>query len=132
MSEKDFLASRVFYAGISIVRGFFLIGERSFIWFENSNDRSCIESSRRGFLFPQRMYLHALLSLQPNGLANKKYHAGRQRCELLRCRNIATEGVSSMVIEETRISRFVAAVEDQPIVVGLDTQKKICLVALFS
>ncbi|SPF30209.1 IS110 family transposase [Pontivivens insulae] len=37
-----------------------------------------------------------------------------------------------MVKKATRVSRFVAAVEDQPIVVGLDVHKKTCSVALFS
>ncbi|MEO9650937.1 MAG: hypothetical protein ABJ360_23940 [Roseobacter sp.] len=37
-----------------------------------------------------------------------------------------------MVKKATRISRFVAAVEDQPVVVGLDTHKKTYSVAQFS
>ena len=37
-----------------------------------------------------------------------------------------------MVKKAARISRFVAAVEDQPIVVGLDVHKKTCSGALFS
>ncbi|WP_068316091.1 IS110 family transposase [Polycladidibacter hongkongensis] len=37
-----------------------------------------------------------------------------------------------MVKKATRISRFVAAVEDQPVVVGLDVHKKTYSVALFS
>ena len=37
-----------------------------------------------------------------------------------------------MVKKATRISRFVAAVEDQPVVVGPDVHKKTYSVALFS
>lgn len=63
---------------------------------------------------------------------HEKHHAGRQPSRRLRRRNIPIIEISGMVKKATRISRFLAAVHDQPVVVGLAVHKNTCSDTLFS
>lgn len=63
---------------------------------------------------------------------HEKHHAGRRPGRRLRCWNIPIKKVSGTVKKATRISRFLAAVHDQPVVVGLAVHKNTCSDTLFS